>query len=84
MGLMTSTLSSSHIGESNLGLNAGNMRTSQNSQPAAIAIMSLYNAIAIPLSVVSGLWIPCILLCCIPWIQKQYGSVRETYTKMHD
>ncbi|KAF9729240.1 hypothetical protein PMIN06_000139 [Paraphaeosphaeria minitans] len=33
--------------------------------------MSLYNAIVVPLSVVSGLWIPCTLLCCIPWVQKQ-------------
>lgn len=36
------------------------------------AIMSLYSAIVVPLSVISGLWIPCILLCCIPWVQKQY------------
>ena len=34
--------------------------------------MSLYNFIAVPLSVISGLWIPCTLLCCIPWVQKQY------------
>ncbi|KAF1968145.1 alpha/beta-hydrolase [Bimuria novae-zelandiae CBS 107.79] len=33
--------------------------------------MSLYDSIVIPLSVISGLWIPCTLLCCIPWVQKQ-------------
>jgi hypothetical protein len=39
------------------------------------AIMSLYNLIVVPLSVISGLWIPCTLLCCIPWVQKQYVHI---------
>ncbi|KAF2678777.1 alpha/beta-hydrolase [Lentithecium fluviatile CBS 122367] len=32
--------------------------------------MSLYNSIVIPLSVISGIWIPATLLCCVPWVQE--------------
>jgi hypothetical protein len=34
--------------------------------------MSLYTAIVIPLAFISGIWIPTTLLCCSPWVQKQY------------
>lgn len=34
--------------------------------------MSLYTAIIIPLAFISGIWIPTTLLCCSPWVQKQY------------
>lgn len=33
--------------------------------------MSISKAIGATISFVSGLWIPCTLLCCIPWVQKQ-------------
>ncbi|KAF1850561.1 alpha/beta-hydrolase [Cucurbitaria berberidis CBS 394.84] len=33
--------------------------------------MSIYTYIGVPLSFLSGIWIPCTLLCCIPWVQKQ-------------
>ncbi|KAF2651206.1 alpha/beta-hydrolase [Lophiostoma macrostomum CBS 122681] len=33
--------------------------------------MSLYGPIVILLATVSGIWIPCTLLCCVPWVQKQ-------------
>ncbi|KAH9870942.1 hypothetical protein J1614_006514 [Plenodomus biglobosus] len=33
--------------------------------------MSLHNALGVSLSLLSGIWIPGTLLCCIPWVQKQ-------------
>ncbi|KAF2849790.1 alpha/beta-hydrolase [Plenodomus tracheiphilus IPT5] len=33
--------------------------------------MSLYIALGVSLSLISGIWIPATLLCCIPWVQKQ-------------
>ncbi|KAF2635534.1 alpha/beta-hydrolase [Massarina eburnea CBS 473.64] len=32
---------------------------------------SLYNKIIIPLCFGSGVWLPAMLLCCVPWVQKQ-------------
>ncbi|KAF1954383.1 alpha/beta-hydrolase [Byssothecium circinans] len=32
---------------------------------------SFYNRIIIPLCFGSGLWLPAMLLCCVPWVQKQ-------------
>ncbi|CAI6229706.1 unnamed protein product [Periconia digitata] len=39
--------------------------------PLHCTMSTFYNKVIIPICFASGIWIPAMLLCCIPWVQKQ-------------